>query len=200
MIRNLTKLSTTVALALVLPLATATGASASGTPTQTSAAQVEATTQAAIDAPAPEEGSLFDTVANAATEDEKREILVAEGFEQVSGEGERYEKTVDGVTLGWSIDTSVDPGTIQPMWSVGWSSGPYVAATVSQWQSAASTGTSVGALACGFIANVWGGIGCAAAGLAVSEAIDAYDPGAVGSTCMAAKPTNPITVFPVSSC
>lgn len=198
--RNLTKLSSIAALALVLPFATATGASASSAPTQTSTAQVEAPTQVAIDAPAPEDGSLFDTVANAATDEEKRAILVAEGFELIPGEGERYEKTVDGVTLGWNIETAVDPGTIQPMWSVGWDGGPYVAATVSQWQSAASTGTGVGALACGFIANVWGGIGCAAAGLAVSEAIDLYNPGAAGSVCMAAQPGTPVRVFPVSSC
>lgn len=202
--RNLTKLTSITAVALLMPVATMAGANASTASISSSAAptaQIEAFDQVQIQAGAPEDGSVFNDVANATTNEERRALLTSEGFERVPGEGERYERTVDGITLGWAIEEQPEPGAIQPMWSVGWSGGPYVAATVSQWQSAASTGTGISALACTFITNFWGGFTCAAAGLAVSEAIDRYDPGAAGSTCMAAQPSGTsVRVFPVSSC
>lgn len=150
--------------------------------------------------PAPEEGSVFDTVANASDADEQRAILEAEGFEATTGPNgeEQYEQTVDGITVGWTIESATEQDGIAPMWSIGWQQGPYVAATVEQWQSAASLGTGIGGVACSLITNVWGGAGCAAAALAASEAIDAYDPGAAGSACFAARPGG--IVFPVASC
>lgn len=197
-----------VTLGLNAPAASAQG-DQSVPPTavgENSATNIDAveTSHQILDMPEPEEGSVFDTVANASDTEEQRAILEAEGFEATTGPNgeEQYEQTVDGITVGWTIEPATEQDGIAPMWSVGWQQGPYVAATVEQWQSAASLGTGIGGIACGLIANVFGGMGCAAAALAASEAIDAYDPGAAGNACFAVQPVGgyPINVFPVASC
>lgn len=153
--------------------------------------------------PEPEEGSVFDTVANAADADEQRAILEAEGFEPKTGPNgeEQYEKTVDGITLGWTIDADAKQDGIEPMWTIGWQNGPYVAATTEQWQNAAVNAGIIGGAACTFITATLGAAGCVAAAGVVTNHINNMDPNAAPHDCWAYfGPFGTVPVLPSNSC
>lgn len=189
---------------------TAPGASALGE-APTSSANVNepsnvnlAETQAANptpDMPEPEEGSVFDTVANASDTDEQRAILEAEGFEATTGPNgeEQYEQTVDGVTIGWTIEPDTEQDGISPMWSIGWQNGPYVAATSEQWQNAAVNAGTIGGAACVFITATLGAAGCVAAAGVVTNHIGNMD--SAPNDCWAYYgPFNTVPVLPSNNC
>lgn len=153
----------------------------------------------------PEEGSLFAEVEDADTEDEQRALLEDAGFTQTTGDDgeERYEQTVDGVTLGWSIgedEPAADDGTATPMWNVGWSGGPYLAATTSQWQNAAVNAGTIGTAACVFITATLGAFACVAGAGIVTNEISNLDPNAAPADCWEVRGFNPTYVLPSTQC
>lgn len=200
---------TSIAVLAILGL-TAPGASAQ-VEEATSSADVNETSNVNLDQgqasnptpdmPEPEEGSVFDTVANASDADEQRAILEAEGFEATKGPNgeEQYEQTVDGVTLGWTIEPDTEQEGISPMWSVGWQNGPYVAATSEQWQNAAVDAGTIGSAACVFITYTLGAAGCVAAAGVVTNHIGNID--SSPNDCWAYYgPLKTVPVLPSNNC
>lgn len=200
-------------LAKALSVATVTGAMsfALATPASASASDEQAPASADVTAVEqsqgiePEEGTLFAEVEAAETDDEKRSLLENDGFTQVIGEngGEHYEKTVDGITLGWTItpeDDQSDDGIASPMWSVGWNNGPYVAATTSQWQNAAVNAGAIGTAACTFITLTFGAAACVAIGGVVTNEISNLDPNAAPFDCWELRSVSPPVVLPSNQC
>lgn len=95
-----------------------------------------------------EADTLNAQVALAQTSGKAASVLTLHGFSPVTdpdAPGQvRYEKTVDGITVGYTLPDK----TMAPMWKVGWNRGPYIKATPSQWLALARGGTILGTAAC----------------------------------------------------
>jgi hypothetical protein len=125
----------------------------------------------------------MDEVNRAGTVDAKKAILERHGF--VNTEGDDYESSGGGITIGVTVPSAPQDETVFPQWTGGVDNivAPWVQGTIPEWQAAAQEGAGAASVACVFITATAGAAACAYA-VQRANAIIQQDASSLAGLCL----------------